>query len=188
MGKRSRTKGAAAERELAALVRPVFPDARRRCSGEESQGVAQGRDLDGTPGFALQSCHAHAPPIYRKLSEAEGAAKADELPVAVTKRTGGRWIATMRLDDWLILVRLSFEALRADPRRGLLLDRGARARDARARGVARPRRAVRLEEVRRLLLRALEGRDLRRDVERLLVRLDRETSQERQEAHHDPRE
>ena len=113
MGKRSRTKGAAGEREVAAILRPVFPDARRRCSGEESQGVAQGRDLNGTPGFALQSCHAHAPPIYRKLSEAEGAAKADELPVAVTKRTGGRWIATMRLDDWLILVRLSFEASRA---------------------------------------------------------------------------
>jgi hypothetical protein len=107
VGARSRRKGAVAERDLASLVRDVFPRARRRCSGEESQLVDLGRDLDGTPGFAIQCCHSDRPPIYQKLSEAVAAAKRPDLPVAITKRTRGPWVATMRLDDWLTLVRIA---------------------------------------------------------------------------------
>jgi hypothetical protein len=111
MGASQRRKGKAGELEVVAAVRPVFPKARRRVSGEEAQLVDQGRDLDGTAPFVIQANWSHAPPIYRKLAEAEGACAAGQIPVAVTKRTRGVWLATMRLDDWLLLARAFMAAL-----------------------------------------------------------------------------
>lgn len=105
MSASQRRKGAVAERDLARRLAAVFPDARRRCAGEESQDEHRGRDVDGTGPFCVQACHAHRPPIYQKLAEAERAATVNEIPVAFTKRTGGVWLATLRLDDWLELAR-----------------------------------------------------------------------------------
>lgn len=48
--------------------------------------------------------------------------------------------------------------------------------------------ALERERLRVALLMALEARDLRREVERLLVTLDRETRSERPEARHKARE
>lgn len=69
MGKLSRDKGARAEREVAALLRSIFPDCSRRSTGEESQ-ERQGADLKNTPGFVIQvRCAGKLTPLA-KLSEA----------------------------------------------------------------------------------------------------------------------
>lgn len=113
-GKASRRKGAVGEREVASLLRRVFPDARRRSSGEESQ-TEQGRDLSGMPGFCAQVCRARRPPIERKLREAAAARKAGEMAVAFTRSDGGHWIASMSLFDWMQAVDL-YRQQRGGPR------------------------------------------------------------------------
>lgn len=110
MGKRSREKGARGEREVVELLRPVFPLARRRCAGEESQG-RRGRDLDGTPGWCPQVQLAASPTIERKFREAASAAEQGERPVAFTRRSrigeGEEWLATVRARDFLELLASS---------------------------------------------------------------------------------
>lgn len=103
MGAMQRRKGAVGEREVAEMLRAVFPNARRRACGEESQ-CDQGRDLDGTPGYVVQCQSSNAPTIERKLREAVGAAKAGEVPLAFTRRTRGEWIVTLRASDFLAIL------------------------------------------------------------------------------------
>lgn len=107
MGAKSRRKGAVAEREVVGLIRGLFPNARRRVSGEESQG-GQGRDIDGTPGFCIQVNHSARPPIERKLNEAAKACRG-EWPLAFTKRTGGKWLVTMHEETFHSLIRMTRE-------------------------------------------------------------------------------
>ena len=102
MGRMQRDKGARFEREVAALLQPAFPEARRRSTGEESQ-EARGRDLKGTPGWCFQCQHGIRPNIGKKLSEAVAAAGQGEIPCAVTKANRGPILATLELD---YLVRL----------------------------------------------------------------------------------
>ena len=110
MGRKSREKGAAGEREVAALLRPIFPDVRRRCSGEESQGD-RGRDLDGVPGWAVQVQCAARPTPEKKLGEALAVAAPGERAVAITRTCSrsrsGQWLATLRLADFLDVFRLA---------------------------------------------------------------------------------
>lgn len=107
MGKMSRNKGARGEREVAELLKGIFPEARRRCSGAESQ-CDQGRDLDGTGGLCVQVNLSARPPIERKVFEAVAAAKPDEIPVAITRKSSrfdsGRWMASMPLEAFLALL------------------------------------------------------------------------------------
>lgn len=102
-GRHSRDKGARGEREIASLLHLVFPDARRRSTGEESQ-TDQGRDLAGTPGFCAQVCRAVHPPIERKVREAVEASKPGDLSVAFTRSDRGEWLATMPLPHWMAIV------------------------------------------------------------------------------------
>ena len=76
-----------------------------------------GRGVAGRGAGARPRWHAHRTPELPcprtpdlpQALRGRGRGEGDELPVAVTKRTGGRWIRQCAL-DWLILVRLSFEA------------------------------------------------------------------------------
>lgn len=110
MGKRSRSKGVAGEREAVALLRPLFPGARRRSSGEEAQ-TNQGRDLAETPGFCfqVQKANPFKLSIHKKLREAMGAAAEGEIPAAITRQCsktvrGEPWLVTMKLTDLVELL------------------------------------------------------------------------------------
>jgi hypothetical protein len=111
-GSMSRRKGMRGELEVAALLRRVFPDVRRRASGEESQG-GQGRDLDGTPGFAWQVQLGDRTTPEKKLAEAAGSVKqlaresARTVPIAATRRTRGDWLVTLRLEDFLGILEVA---------------------------------------------------------------------------------
>ena len=103
-----REKGAAAERDVAARLRPLFPEVRRRCTGEESQG-RRGADLEGTPGFCFQvKCDASPRPLAA-LAEAAAAAREGEIPAAIVRqsRRGAStgWCVTVSFDHFLLMAR-----------------------------------------------------------------------------------
>ena len=130
MGKRSREKGAAAERYAARILQILYPDAQRRVSGEEGQGEKLGRDLKGTPGLCVQVKEHSAPrPLEEMLEEVLAAREQGEIAaVFVRKARRGtscpfRVVVTLR--DFLRLMaayrgmppgaeRAHLEALMAD--------------------------------------------------------------------------
>lgn len=115
MGRRSRTKGAVAERAAAELVRLVHPDTERRCSGEECQDETTGRDLRGAPGLCIQVKETGSPQPLAALAEAIAAAAPGEIPVAIVRqaRLGAStpFRVVLPLRDWLLLedVRIHFQ-------------------------------------------------------------------------------
>lgn len=119
MGARSRRKGAEGEREAAALLRPAFPDARRRACGGEARGDALGRDLEGTPGWCVQVCLAARPPIARKFAEAARAVGVNEVPLALTRATGGEWLATLSAERLVRMIHLERVCGPLDPEIGI---------------------------------------------------------------------
>jgi len=117
MGRMSREKGARGEREAAHFWQPVFPECRRRCCGEESQG-SQGRDLAETPGYCVQVKHMARPDEFRALHEAIAASRDGEIPLAHCRRVlpgNGRTICaatvTLRATDARLLIAV-FERFR----------------------------------------------------------------------------
>lgn len=117
MGRFSREKGKRAEREVAAMLKPLCPDVRTKRAGGESASVDRGRDLLGTPGLCVQvKAMAHLRPLSA-LGEACGVAAADELPVAFVKQTViganghsegmvGKWCAVIRAEDFVGLLQV----------------------------------------------------------------------------------
>jgi hypothetical protein len=127
MGKSSRDKGGRGEREVAEILRSVFPEARRRFSSEESQGVVLGRDLNGVEPLVVQCELAARPRIEKKLREAVSAMTTvdrggyrlttGEIPVAFTRRSSrsdraNGWLVTMRADDFVRIVSVYVQTWR----------------------------------------------------------------------------
>jgi len=107
MGKLSREKGAAGERELAALLRPLSPSCSRRSTGEEAQ-ERQGCDLKNTGDFVVQCQVAGKLTPLKKLAEAIAVAKPHEIPLAALRLSSrsktNEWIAVMRMSDAALLM------------------------------------------------------------------------------------
>jgi hypothetical protein len=92
-GRRSRNKGANAEREAAQLWREAgYPLARRHL---EQYRTRSGRDLENTGPFLVQTKIGARPNVWQALKEAEGEAKESELPVAMVRRDREDWIVAM---------------------------------------------------------------------------------------------
>lgn len=95
----SRTKGKVGEREVCALLRPVFPNARRRL-GQERAAQDNGRDLDGTAPLCIQvKRHKTITPalVIAAVREAESAVDAlHTTPVACLRADRGRWRVAAR--------------------------------------------------------------------------------------------
>lgn len=107
MSKLSREKGALAERDAAHQWRENgFPEAQRRCSGEESQSD-QGRDLKGTGGFVVQVKNDQGATPFTALAEAASCAGIGEIPVAWFRKNGKPFLAVLRPEDFFQLVRLA---------------------------------------------------------------------------------
>lgn len=112
MSSPSKRKGDRGEREVAELLKRVFPDARRRVNGEERQDDLPGRDIQGVFPLCVQVNLSAEPRIAPKLKEALHAAEQDETPVAFTRKASKDtikapepWIASMLAEDFIDLVR-----------------------------------------------------------------------------------
>lgn len=98
-GRRSRTKGASAERELVKILRPVWPDV---CRNLEQVRTGCGRDLDGTGAWVVQ---------IKRRSRVTPSTVAAGLTEAVGELDGEtwRWAAVLHRSDrapWRVTVRL----------------------------------------------------------------------------------
>jgi hypothetical protein len=108
----SKKKGDRGEREVVELLKAVFPEARRRVNGEESQDDLPGRDVQGVPGFCVQVNLSAEPRPMPKLKEAISSALQGEIPLAFTRKTvehssraAEPWLVTMTADDFVSILR-----------------------------------------------------------------------------------
>ena len=95
MSKSQRTKGHGYEREVARLLRPLYPDARRHL--EYQDGEAYGVDISGTGPLKIQ-CKRHKQ--YVPINTIEEI-RADGIKLLVTKADRKPAVAVLYLDDLL---------------------------------------------------------------------------------------
>jgi len=103
MSRFEREKGKRGEREVAALLREIFPTAKR---GWQSRNGSDAPDVDGTPFWIEVKRHKRAKmrPAIRQAIQDVAIAGDKRPPVAFTRSDGEDWFVAMRGEDWLDLV------------------------------------------------------------------------------------
>lgn len=100
LGRCSRRKGKTWEREVAALLRPIYPNAKR---GFQSRSGRDAPDVDGTP-FHIEAKHGKCVNVRGALKQALDAT--DGRPVVViAKDNRSDPFVVMRFEDWLALAK-----------------------------------------------------------------------------------
>lgn len=107
----SRTKGKNGELELAAYLRERGFDARR---GQQFKGTPDSPDIvsEALEGFHIECKRVEKGNLYDWLSQAIGDA-GDRIPLVAHRRNRHDWVAVLRLEDLIDLIRLT-EALARD--------------------------------------------------------------------------
>ena len=104
MGKMSRRKGAAGERELANKLAELLPRLDiKRGIGQSRGGGAEVADVTGLPGIHVECKRQKLPNIRAALRQAEADANDKECAVAMTRSDGDGWLCTMLIEDWALL-------------------------------------------------------------------------------------
>lgn len=98
----SRRKGASGEREAAALLRHIWPRARR---GFQTRDGADQPDVDGTPWWVevKRAKRIQWVAALRQALHAISRGKDRRPPLVVGREDGGEWLVMLRLDDFLAL-------------------------------------------------------------------------------------
>lgn len=96
----SRTKGAAAERELANILKKYGYDAHR---GQQYCGVNGDADVIGVNGIHIECKRVEAFRDEVSLKQAERDAKKGELPIVFYRRSREKWKVLMRMDLFMIV-------------------------------------------------------------------------------------
>lgn len=104
MGRMSREKGAAAERELVAILRGHGWTRAHR--NHQSGGQGGGDIARGPEGVHLEVKRQERLNIPAWLRQAHDEAGEHELPIVVFRQSHGRWHAVLPLDELLALLRL----------------------------------------------------------------------------------
>ena len=94
----SREKGAAAERELANILRKHGYTARR---GQQYSGANGDADVVGIPGVHIECKRVERLNIHDAMQQAVRDARDGEIPVVIHRKNRTEWLATLRLEDWL---------------------------------------------------------------------------------------
>lgn len=102
-GRRSRTKGHSFERELAIMLRPIFPNARRHLEYQDAE--ANGVDLVETGDFRFQSKKCKAYVSINTIWEIQADRLLGEVPILVTAADHKPAMAVLHLEDLLSLIR-----------------------------------------------------------------------------------
>lgn len=98
----SRQKGAAAERELANILKEHGYDAHR---GQQFHGGGDSPDVAGLPGFHIEAKRVQAFALYPALDQATRDAKSGNTPIVVHRRNQREWVVCIRLTDFLALLK-----------------------------------------------------------------------------------
>ena len=100
-GRKSKQKGKRGEREVATMLRAIFPEAKR---GIQSRGGgAEIADVE-IPAFHIEVKLQAKPNIRAALRQAVAEAAPGKHPVAFTRADRDDWVVSMRGEDWLELV------------------------------------------------------------------------------------
>lgn len=99
-GRAARNKGAAAERELAALIRDTWGYAVHR-----GKVFYHESDIVGLDGIHMEVKRQERLNIYEAIKQAiaEADKRADGVPAVFHRRDREGWLVTMRLEDWIDL-------------------------------------------------------------------------------------
>ena len=100
MGKHSRMKGARGEREVAELLRPLFPQAKRGVGQTQAGNTCA--DVEGTD-FWLEVKRTEREAPRKALRQAIEATDGRP-PVVFTRPNNGEWMVCMLAEDWMTLV------------------------------------------------------------------------------------
>ena len=101
MSKASRDKGKRGEREVVALLRDLYQDARRGFQSRQGDDEA---DVECTPWW-IEVKRVKAQEAPRKAMAQAVDATDGRPPVVFTRRDNSDWLVTMRVSDWLDVVR-----------------------------------------------------------------------------------
>ncbi len=111
--KNSKAKGAQGERQVAAWLRENGVEARR---GVQYQGGPESPDVvHGLPGVHLEVKRTERFRLDEALDQAKGEAPAGSMPVVLTRKNRGRWIAVLDGEDWLRLAKEDTNPVRVIP-------------------------------------------------------------------------
>ncbi len=102
-GAKSRRKGHSFEREVATILKPLFPHARRKL--EYHPEDAKGIDLQNTLPLAIQCKRGRNYAPIGKIEEPQIPVGSDKIPLLITKGDRTRPVAVMYLDDFLVWSR-----------------------------------------------------------------------------------
>ncbi len=105
-----RAKGHGFEREIAILLRPVFPDARRHL--EYHADDANGVDLINTGYFRFQCKRGRKAAPLSKIREIECCELSGDVPVLVTQGDRDRVLVALPFEEFLRLLKASTEKVR----------------------------------------------------------------------------
>lgn len=106
-GRGSRRKGKVGEREVAELLRAAgFGDAKR---GQQRSGLDQADVVGGPPGWRLEVKRQEAVQLWAAWAQATAdAERQGERPILALRRNQSPWLAVVRLDELLALLRESW--------------------------------------------------------------------------------
>lgn len=101
MGGRSQRKGAAGERELAAIIQ----EHGYSCTRGGSLSFGETPDLTGLPGVHIEVKRVERLNVQEAMEQSirDAERMQDGIPALFHRRNRKPWLVTMRLDDWLRL-------------------------------------------------------------------------------------
>lgn len=108
MGRKSKQKGKRGEREACDVLRPLFPDVRRKAM--QARGGHEGADLENTPGYHVEVGVGAVNPATKweqahRDALAEHGTLGEVTPIALTRRDRGEWLVTMSAETWMQTIR-----------------------------------------------------------------------------------
>lgn len=98
----SRDKGKRGERELAKVLTEYGFSCRR---GQQYNGADGSADVIGLSGVHIECKRVERLNIHEAMKQASEDARAREMPVVMHRKNGEKWLATMKLEDWIQLYK-----------------------------------------------------------------------------------
>ena len=96
----SRNKGNVGEREFARLCREHGYTGARR--GQQHSGI-EGKDVIGLHGIHIEVKRVERLNMENALNQSIRDAKEEEIPIVAHRKNRGKWMVTMRAQDWFRL-------------------------------------------------------------------------------------
>lgn len=98
----SKEKGKRGELELSHILTSHGFEARR---GQQYCGANGDADVIGIPGFHLEVKRVEKLNINMAMAQSINDAKPDEIPVVVHRKNRKPWLVTMRLEEWIGMIK-----------------------------------------------------------------------------------